>query len=256
MVHQAMPQLAPKSLLDVGAGPGTASWAALAAFTSIERATLADSNPDLLSIAKSIATASTCPALRSATFTRADFHTADLPNSDLVIASYVLAEQPMEKIAAVSARLWTATQSMLLLVEPGTPQGFARIRTARAALLARGASIAAPCTHELACPIAGTDWCHFKVRLQRSRAHMHAKSAHVPFEDEPFAFVAATRETVRHSGARIVAPVQHSKFDLALQLCTDGKLQTQSIAARNKPHYKQAKKLEWGDLFTGEEKTP
>ena len=44
---------------------------------------------------------------------------------------------------------------MLVLVEPGTPQGFARIREARAALIAEGAHIVAPCTHENVCPMEG-----------------------------------------------------------------------------------------------------
>ena len=39
----------------------------------------------------------------------------------------------------------------------------------------------------------GDDWCHFSVRLPRSREHMHAKRAKVPFEDERFAYLAVSR---------------------------------------------------------------
>ena len=41
------PDFAPKSLLDVGAGPGTASWAAAEAFSSLTSFTLLDANSAL-----------------------------------------------------------------------------------------------------------------------------------------------------------------------------------------------------------------
>ena len=41
------PGFAPKSLLDVGAGPGTASWAAAEAFASLQSFTLLDANSAL-----------------------------------------------------------------------------------------------------------------------------------------------------------------------------------------------------------------
>src|ERR1700691_458857 len=42
---------APKSLLDVGAGPGTATWAAAEAFASLEDFTLLDANRALRALA-------------------------------------------------------------------------------------------------------------------------------------------------------------------------------------------------------------
>ena len=59
------------------------------------------------------------------------------------------------RAAAVAADLWQRRGQALVLIEPGTPQGFARIRAARAALIEAGAHIAAPCTHDNACPDGG-----------------------------------------------------------------------------------------------------
>src|SRR3974390_581672 len=50
-VQEITPDFAPKDLLDVGAGPGTASFAAAEAFSSLEDFTLLDANPALRELA-------------------------------------------------------------------------------------------------------------------------------------------------------------------------------------------------------------
>src|SRR5437899_8379747 len=50
-LDEIAPQLAPTSLLDVGAGPGTATWAAAEAFPSLQRFTLLDANAALRALA-------------------------------------------------------------------------------------------------------------------------------------------------------------------------------------------------------------
>ena len=76
-----------------------------------------------------------------------------MPPADLVIAGYVLAELAETEAAKRAKTLWEAADQMLVLVEPGTPQGFARIRAARAALIAAGGHVVAPCTHDKDCPL-------------------------------------------------------------------------------------------------------
>src|SRR6476659_10002285 len=49
------PNLAPDTLLDVGAGPGTASWAAAEAFPSLQSFTLLDANRALRALALDLA---------------------------------------------------------------------------------------------------------------------------------------------------------------------------------------------------------
>ena len=44
------PDFAPKTLLDVGAGPGTATWAAGEAFPSLQDFTLLDANDEVAGV--------------------------------------------------------------------------------------------------------------------------------------------------------------------------------------------------------------
>lgn len=242
------PGFAPGSLLDAGSGPGTASWAAVTQWPDLAAVTFLDTAPAFLALAAELARQGP-GALPAARAFRGSL--LDLPQglaADLVVAAYAMAELPLAQAGPVAEGLWRASGQVLVLVEPGTPQGFARLRAARQRLLGLGAVVVAPCTHAAACPFAGDDWCHFSIRLARSRAHMHAKGASVPFEDERFAYLVLAREGALTPGARIVTPPQHAKPGVALRLCTLGRLETRHIARRDAAAYKKARKYDWGDL--------
>lgn len=243
------PAFAPASLLDVGAGPGTASWAAQARWPDLA-VTMLDANAALRDLAAHL--------LPGATVLAGDIGNVDT-RADLVTASYVLAELPLDRAGEVARGLWQAAGQALLLVEPGTPDGFARIRAARAALIAAGAHIAAPCTHDNDCPMRSVgesrsdqnkvgDWCHFSQRLARSRDHMALKEASVPFEDERYSYVIATREKMA-SGARILAPVLEQKPGLTFKLCDAQGLHAHFVPARDRDETRRVRRKGWGDLF-------
>lgn len=240
---EVVPDFAPSSLLDVGAGTGAASWAAIGQWPGIS-VTMLDHNPALRALARKLADDGPLAA--------AEILSGDLkiekPQADLVVASYVLAELPADKAAAVATDLWRSANTALALIEPGTPDGFARIRAARAALIEAGAHVAAPCTHDNGCPLTGDDWCHFSQRLPRSRDHMLLKEASVPFEDERYAYVVVMREKVA-SGARILAPPLEGKPGLTFKLCDENGLRAQFVAVRDKDEYRRVRKRGWGDLF-------
>jgi ribosomal protein RSM22 (predicted rRNA methylase) len=244
------PQFTPESLLDAGSGPGTAAWAAVNAYPDLSSFTFLDNNAEFLKLASSLAAQSDHPALQQARALNRDI--CSLPpdtSADLVLAAYAFAELPQSKIEEAAVALWQACKNTLLIIEPGTPQGFARIHLARATLIAQGAHLIAPCTHMNACPIMAPDWCHFSVRLPRSREHMHAKKAAVPFEDEKFSYVIASRQPVALEGSRILAPPVESKAEIKFKLCAENGLTRQGIARRDKAAYKRIRKLEWGDLL-------
>jgi ribosomal protein RSM22 (predicted rRNA methylase) len=241
-LDEVWPGFAPATLLDVGAGPGTASWAALGQWPDAA-VTMLDANAALRDLARQLADAGGMKALVLA----GDLGTG-MPQTDLVVASYVLAELPETRAAVVATDLWRGTEQALVLIEPGTPQGFARIRAARAALIAAGAHIAAPCTHDNECPMRGDDWCHFSQRLARSRDHMLLKEARVPFEDERYSYIIATKQKLAH-GARILAPPAEAKPGLTFKLCDDSWLYAHFVPARDKDETRRVRRKGWGDLF-------
>ena len=249
-IGERRPDFAAASLLDVGSGPGTASWAAIEAWPDLADLVMVDSNRQFLALAGAIAAHSAHAGLGRARRIAADL--TELPaniHASLVIASYALAEIPASRQMTAIRSLWQAAESMLVLVEPGTPAGFARIRTARDALLAEGAVSVAPCPHAAVCPISGDDWCHFSVRLARSRAHMHAKRARVPFEDEKFSYLVVSRTGEPSGGGRILSPPNVSKSAIDFRLCTAVGVEQRHIARRDGPAYKACRKLGWGDLI-------
>jgi ribosomal protein RSM22 (predicted rRNA methylase) len=240
---EAWPGFAPHSLLDVGAGTGAAAWAAAGQWPGL-RVTMLDRNPALRDLARRLAAAG---PLAEAEFLAGDV-AGEKPDADLVAASYVLAEFPERRAAAIATDLWRGAGQALVLIEPGTPAGFARIRLARAALIEAGGHVAAPCTHDGSCPLAASDWCHFSQRLPRSRAHMRLKDARVPFEDERYCYVAVTRQKAAQ-GARILAPPQETRAGLTFRLCDGTGLRTAFVPRREKEPYRRARRLGWGDLF-------
>ncbi|MBG1231870.1 small ribosomal subunit Rsm22 family protein [Aestuariivirga litoralis] len=243
-VAELMPDYAPRSILDIGAGPGTASLSATRFWPSLTDLELLERDPRF---------AATATELTAALNLQAKITQTNLQNNSskaqMVVAAYVMAELPENDAAAAALGLWEAAQDVLVIVEPGTPQGFARIRHVRAALLKAGAHIIGPCTHVNPCPMESGDWCHFKTRLARSRAHMQAKSAVVPFEDESFSWIAVSRHPVNTPRARIIAPPLATKFSVSLPLCSAAGLTTETFASRDKATYKQARKLNWGDAL-------
>jgi ribosomal protein RSM22 (predicted rRNA methylase) len=87
-----VPSFEPKTLLDLCAGPGTASMAALEQWPSLGELTLVDANPLLLAAAKRLAQACAMAAFGEARLIPSTLGAAmdGLPGADLVIMSYAL----------------------------------------------------------------------------------------------------------------------------------------------------------------------
>ena len=238
---------APISLLDVGAGPGTASWAAAETFSSLQNFMLLDINAALQTLALELGREH---ARLAAMTCRRDAHALDEAEpADLVIASYLIGEVGETERRTLAERLWAKTRDMLLVVEPGTPEGFRRIIELRAQLIAAGARVTAPCPHDGQCPLSAPDWCHFAQRLPRLRAHKQIKEAELPFEDEKFSYVVLTRNAPAQRFSRVLAPPVVSKVEVSAKLCTASGVSFTKVPRRDKAAYAKARRWRWGDAL-------
>lgn len=202
-----------------------------------------------LALGRELAGLSGIPALTAAEWRRARIGAGlELAPTDLITVSYVLKELTADVRTALVDTAAAAAQAVVV-VEPGTPDGYARIIEARDRLIAAGLSVAAPCPHDEACPIEpGTDWCHFSARVSRSSLHRQVKGGSLPYEDEKFSYVVATRFAAQPVGARVIRKPQIRKGQVLLDLCTrDEALRRATVTKRHGELYRAARDIAWGD---------
>ncbi len=248
-----LPELAIHSILDVGSGPGTAVIAAFDTFQDIRDAVLIEPSGTMAAFGAELLSEAIEDRATNVVWRGIKPHENDLyTRSDLVAASYVLGELSGDLLRFVD-RLWAATDELLVLIEPGSSAGFGRLRLVRQHIIEHGGQILAPCTHDSACPMAATDWCHFSVSVQRTKEHKRLKSGSRGDESEKFAYlVASKRPITRASLARIVKRPIKGKGHVYLDLCSDTGLARHTVSKRDASHYRIARKSAWGDLWSSE----
>ncbi|WP_062212034.1 small ribosomal subunit Rsm22 family protein [Streptomyces sp. NBRC 109706] len=248
-----LPDWAPSDQLDLGGGTGSAVWAGAGVWPGERPVQVLDRAGPALDLGRELAgAAGSPPPVRGADWRQHRIGEA-LPTAELITVSYVLGELPAaERTATVDAV--AAAGRAVVLVEPGTPDGYLRIRAARDQLLAAGLTVLAPCPHGATCPIAvGDDWCHFAARVSRSALHRRVKGGQLPYEDEKFSYVAAFRDPPPPASPapRVVRRPRLRKGQVLLDLCRpDGALTDEVITKRRGPAvYRQARDTAWGGSF-------
>ncbi|MFF4172587.1 small ribosomal subunit Rsm22 family protein [Streptomyces sp. NPDC001744] len=243
-LRDAAPDWEPRTHTDVGGGTGAASWAVAEAWGGRPpRTTVLDWAEPALALGRELA-----GGVLDAEWRRERIGGAlRLADTDLVTVSYVLKELTEADRASLVAEAARAARTVVV-VEPGTPDGYERIIEARALLVGAGFTVAAPCPHSGACPIVpGTDWCHFSARVSRSSLHRQVKGGSLAYEDEKYAYVAATRVPVVPAPSRVVRRPQIRKGLVLLELCGPDGLARETVTKRHGPLYKRARDVEWGD---------
>lgn len=248
------PRWTPHSHLDIGGGTGAAAWAMADAWPALGSTTIIDWSDAALRLGRELvgAASSPAPALRSAQWRKCPIGPGlELPDADVVTLSYVLGELTETARAEVLTEA-AARAQVVVVVEPGTPAGFARVRVGRDRLLEAGFTLVAPCPHGGGCPVEpDRDWCHFSVRVARSALHRQVKGGSLSYEDEKFSYVVAAREPVDSVAGRIVRHPLLRKGMVRLELCTaEGQL-AQSILTKKRHGalYKAARDVTWGSAW-------
>ena len=239
-VAEARPDFTPKTALDIGAGPGTALWAAADCWPALAEALLVEASPVFRAFGEQLTAEMQQP---HTTWRTSDVAVDEIDGKprDLVTLAYVLNELKPDDRHRLVERLWPLTADTLVIVEPGTPAGWQRILAARRQLIEGGGHVIAPCPHAKECPLQPPDWCHFARRVARSRLHRQAKSADAPWEDEKFSYVAVSRKPAPAIGARVIARPRKASGRVTLKLCRpDGSAGDQLFSRRDGALFKRA----------------
>ena len=223
------------SVLDIGAGSGAASLAALEEYPEA-RVTMVDRDRALLEAAREWLP-------RARLFGEDVTRALSVEPHDLVLLAYSAGEIG----ASCLAQLWQAARAALIVIEPGTPRGFGFVRDARSRLLAAGAHMVAPCPFAGACPMDHGNWCHFAARVERSSLHRRLKGGLLGYEDEKFSYVAVAREPAGLPASRIIGHGRNYTGRIDFPVCTPAGLKRQSILARDRDRFRAARHAEWGD---------
>lgn len=233
-----------KNLLDVGAGPGTAFWAARE-FFPLQKVTLLEKETGLVQLGKSLTALQKIPC----DWRQGEMEKAIFEPHDLIVMAYSLGEIDIHNRFSLLERLWKATSKVIVLIEPGTPVGYQTILEARKAFISMGAHLFAPCPHHHPCPLSGSDWCHFSARIERSSCHRKAKGGALNYEDEKFSYLVCTREPLRKPGSRVIRHPQKGTGHVGFTLCSPEGIESKVISRKQKEFYRTSKKMEWGSLL-------
>ena len=233
-----------KSMTDIGAGSGAATWSS-SRFWDMEKMLLLEREEGMRNVGSLLMKDTYLEEL--VTWQSFDLIRDAIPaKSDLVISSYVLNELSDTDLIPSVRKMWDAADKLMVIVEPGTPEGFKVIKKIRAELLLLGGHIVAPCTHEGPCQLADDDWCHFTCRIMRSKLHKFIKDAEVPYEDEKYCFIACSREPADRSSLRVLRHPRIDKGRIGIRACTPEGIE--DITYRKSDGlFKKAKKCKQGD---------
>ena len=234
-----------ETMLDVGAGTGAATWAT-SNLIDLKNVTCIEREPYMQKVGSKLMNSN--ELLKDVRWISKDILKEQISEkADLVIASYMINELPNEKRINVINQLMNATNELLIIIEPGTPEGHNIIKNIKKYCIENNLYVIAPCVSQEECKLDSSNWCHSTCRIQRTKIHKLLKDGDVPYEDEKFSYIAVSKQKVNHQNSRILRhPIIKSGF-VNLELCTKDGIKNVTISKKDGNLYKQAKKKNCGD---------
>ncbi|MBM3201222.1 MAG: hypothetical protein FJZ56_02300 [Chlamydiae bacterium] len=224
----------PITVMDVGAGPGLSKDVFKKVLPSVEKITFLEKDRGFGSDGDWI-----YEDVRDHKFEK---------QFDLFLFSYMLNELPIEECYQILSKVFSKTKSALIIVEPGSKEGFQRVLNYRKHLIDLGGFIAAPCPHEKNCPLESS-WCHFSVRVQRSLMHRQIKEGSLNYEDEKFCYLVVTKNEPQRPHGRIVDKVDAKARMVTIPLCSNEGFNKKIFTKRKCDQFSELKKTRWGDAI-------
>lgn len=238
------------SVLDVGAGTGAGTWA-LRNFVDLENVVCLEREEVMRNLGEALMQEAEIDELKNVKWEKFDLVASNIEyKADLVICSYVLNELNEDDRQTALEKLWNAANKILLIIEPGTPKGFAEIKELRKMLIKQGGNIVAPCPNIEKCPMPETDWCHTTCRVARTRIHKLLKNGDVPYEDEKFSYIAVSKDTIEKGDfARVLRHPKIESGKITLQICSSNGIEEKVVTKKDKELFKSARKASCGDMI-------
>lgn len=256
-IQSVLPSFQPKSLLDIGSGPGTALWAAKTLWPTLTKATCIDQEKHFIAVGKEIAEKSHLSM--EVSWTQKDIMLTTVTNHDLIIVANVLNELSSSERKQLLEELTAHCTGILVIIESGTPLGFEIVQKAAKAVSPRK-TLLAPYVHG-AFVESHDYWIHFPQRFirpefqRRIRQHMRDDSLTASdWEEAKYSYVAASNNLPSLPiWARSVGPLDKQKGLLKIPVLTESSIETVTVLKRHKKEYNFVKELKWGDVIEKKE---
>ncbi|RJP47490.1 MAG: methyltransferase domain-containing protein [Armatimonadetes bacterium] len=254
-VQEIIPSWEPKSLLDIGSGPGTGIWATKEIWPSIETATCIDKEKYFLSVGEEL----TNKALEKVktTWKQEDITQLKVNSAqfDLVIIANVLNELSDSQQKILLGQAYNHSSGIIVIIEPGTSYGVNIIRKTAQTLIDKGNLLAPYINNSFVDD--SQEWIHFPQRfirpdfLRRIRQQMRTSSLMASdWEETKYAYVAVGKIPPEEEvWGRVIGPIKKQKGFLEVSTLTKDEIEVVRVLKRHKKEYSFAKNLQWGQII-------
>lgn len=259
-IQERIPDWRPKTVLDVGCGPGTGIFAAKAMWPSITSAYGIEQQKFFLTLAEEISFGSklSVDVTWDNRTIKQWLESNDPKTYDLIIISNVLNELTDKVQTQLLQAVSLKNSGVVLLLEPGTPRGHQIIQTAAKDFAAREHIIAPYINNTFV--QSDRYRIHFPQRFQRPefqrRIRQSMRESELmasDWEETKFCYVAyGTVASSKQLWAQSIGLVRKYRGYLMIPLLTATGVVDTKVVKRHKSNYTYAKDIRWGEIIPGE----